>query len=421
MAGIDVLARAGKQRADPAFWLLIGQLIMFTGVAAVFPIAPLYVAHRGGNSIAVAIFIAGPLVANTLVQVPAGRLCDRWGRKPFLIGPRLVYAFLSLFLFFNIGTLAVLTAIRILMGACAGAYVPALRAALTDLSAPEQRAQRFSQLQAYEMVGLLIGPLIGGAAALWRDSAVFGITGLSMFIGLGSMLRVPETRAERSSTVVRKERFRWWRIRGIVVPIAALFAVGTIWSMYDVVWPQYLSARGYGTLIIGVSVSLFALPILVLARAGGRLADRADRRKLVTAGLVSPTWDDGPTKGIVTDSIVSFIVRAGNPKHIKTWADLVKPGVQVITPNQEQHPARVFRQKDRRLPRRIASSHDNSRTAAAEQRLSRCRGVVNSRPFKSFEALNIQPPILGTRRDEKALGSEGLASVRIENRVPVFE
>lgn len=286
MAGIDVLARAGKRRADPAFWLLIGQLIMFTGVAAVFPIAPLYVAHRGGNSIAVAIFIAGPLVANTLVQVPAGRLCDRWGRKPFLIGPRLVYAFLSLFLFFNIGSLTVLTAIRILMGACAGAYVPALRAALTDLSAPEQRAQRFSQLQAYEMVGLLVGPLIGGAAALWRDSAVFGITGLSMFIGLGSMLRVPETRAERTSAVVRSERFRWWRIRGIVVPIAALFTVGTIWSMYDVVWPQYLAARGYGPLIIGISVSLFALPILVLARSGGRLADRADRRKLVTAGLV---------------------------------------------------------------------------------------------------------------------------------------
>ena len=259
---------------------------MFTGVAAVFPIAPLYVANRGGNSVAVAIFIAGPLVANTLVQVPAGRLCDRWGRKPFLIGPRLIYAFLSLFLFFNIGSLAVLTTIRIFMGACAGAYVPALRAALTDLSAPDERAQRFSQLQAYEMVGLLIGPLVGGAAALWRDSAVFGITGLAMFIGLGPMLRVPELRAATTATVVKKERFRWWRIRGIVVPIAALFAVGTIWSMYDVVWPQYLAARGYDPLIIGVSVSVFALPILVLARAGGRLADRSDRRKLVTTGLV---------------------------------------------------------------------------------------------------------------------------------------
>ena len=288
MARFDVLARARKQRADPAFWLLIGQLVMFTGVAAVFPVAPLYVAHRGGNSVAVAIFIAAPLVANTLVQVPAGRLCDRWGRKPFLIGPRLIYAVLSLFLFLDIGSLPVLTAIRIVMGACAGAYVPALRAALTDLSAPEQRAQRFSQLQAYEMVGLLVGPLVGGAAALWRDSAVFGVTGLSMFIGLGPMLRVPETRVQPDpgSQAVRKERFRWWRLRGIVVPIAALFAVGTIWSMYDVVWPQYLAARGNGTLVIGLSVSIFALPILLLARAGGRLADRADRRRLVTAGLI---------------------------------------------------------------------------------------------------------------------------------------
>jgi MFS family permease len=286
MARTGVLARRGKRSADPAFWLLTGQLIMFTGVAAVFPIAPLYVAHRGGNSIAVAIFIAGPLVANTLVQVPAGRLCDRWGRKPFLVGPRLVYAVLSVLLFLNIGTLPVLTALRILMGACAGAYVPALRAALTDLSAPDERAQRFSQLQAYEMVGLLVGPLIGGAAALWRDSAVFGVTGLSMFIGIGPMLRVPETRAARSAVAAVKERFRWWRNRGIVVPIVALFAVGTIWSMYDVVWPQYLSALGNSPLVIGLSVSLFALPILVLARAGGRLADRADRRKLVAAGML---------------------------------------------------------------------------------------------------------------------------------------
>ncbi len=58
-----------------------------------------------------------------------------------------------------------------------------------------------------------------------------------------------------------------------------------------------------------------------------------DMTKLVKAGLVSPSWDAGPTKGIVSDSVVAFVVRRGNPKHIATWADLVKPGVQVITPN----------------------------------------------------------------------------------------
>ncbi len=58
-----------------------------------------------------------------------------------------------------------------------------------------------------------------------------------------------------------------------------------------------------------------------------------DMAKVVKAGLVSSTWDNGPTKGMVTDSIVSFVVRQGNPKHITTWADLVKSGVQVVTPN----------------------------------------------------------------------------------------
>ena len=58
-----------------------------------------------------------------------------------------------------------------------------------------------------------------------------------------------------------------------------------------------------------------------------------DMDKLVTAGLVSKNWNKNTTSGMVTNSIVSFIVRKGNPKHIKSWADLVKPGIKVVTPN----------------------------------------------------------------------------------------
>jgi sulfate transport system substrate-binding protein len=59
-----------------------------------------------------------------------------------------------------------------------------------------------------------------------------------------------------------------------------------------------------------------------------------DMQKLVTAGIVSPKWDTvGPAHGMVTDSVVVLIVRKGNPKHIKGWSDLTKPGVQVVTPN----------------------------------------------------------------------------------------
>jgi sulfate/thiosulfate-binding protein len=58
-----------------------------------------------------------------------------------------------------------------------------------------------------------------------------------------------------------------------------------------------------------------------------------DVDKLVKAGDVSSTWANDQYHGFVTDSVVALVVRKGNPKGIKTWSDLVKPGVQVIEPN----------------------------------------------------------------------------------------
>lgn len=58
-----------------------------------------------------------------------------------------------------------------------------------------------------------------------------------------------------------------------------------------------------------------------------------DVTRLVDAGLVDPSWNQTPTKGIATQSVVAFVVRKGNPKGIKSWDDLVKPGVEIITPN----------------------------------------------------------------------------------------
>ena len=58
-----------------------------------------------------------------------------------------------------------------------------------------------------------------------------------------------------------------------------------------------------------------------------------DINLLVGKGLVPKSWSASSHKGIVSDSVVVFVVRDGNPKHIKGWGDLVKPGVQVITPN----------------------------------------------------------------------------------------
>jgi len=58
-----------------------------------------------------------------------------------------------------------------------------------------------------------------------------------------------------------------------------------------------------------------------------------DISKLVDAGLVAKDWNSDAYHGMVTRSVVVLVVRKGNPKGIKGWDDLVRPGVTVLTPN----------------------------------------------------------------------------------------
>ena len=58
-----------------------------------------------------------------------------------------------------------------------------------------------------------------------------------------------------------------------------------------------------------------------------------DVNLLVGKGLVPKNWAANSHRGIVSDSVVVFVLRDGNPKKIRGWGDLVKPGVQVINPN----------------------------------------------------------------------------------------
>ena len=56
-----------------------------------------------------------------------------------------------------------------------------------------------------------------------------------------------------------------------------------------------------------------------------------DLKAVADAGLVDPAWSSGPTKGIASSSVVVIAFRKGNPKGIKGWADIIKPGVGIVT------------------------------------------------------------------------------------------
>lgn len=58
-----------------------------------------------------------------------------------------------------------------------------------------------------------------------------------------------------------------------------------------------------------------------------------DITRLVEGGLVDEDWNAGADKGLPFGSVVTIVVREGNPKNIQTWDDLLREDVEVVTPN----------------------------------------------------------------------------------------
>jgi len=113
------------------------------------------------------------------------------------------------------------------------------------------------------------------------------------------------------------------------------------YSIPTAVFPEltaaYQSTRaGNG---VDFSSSFAASEVQSKAVAAGLPADvvnfsiETDMNRLVDAKLVDKTWNQNRYHGIVSNSVVVFVLRNGNPKHIRTWDDLVKPGVDVVFPN----------------------------------------------------------------------------------------
>jgi sulfate/thiosulfate transport system substrate-binding protein len=117
----------------------------------------------------------------------------------------------------------------------------------------------------------------------------------------------------------------------------ALVAYSTPQVVYDDVIPAFQkTAAGRG---VGFTQSYGASGDQSRAVDNGQKADvvafslAPDVDRLVKDGIVADDWAGTPTKGMVSDSVVVLMVRKGNPKGIHGWADLLKPGVQVLTPN----------------------------------------------------------------------------------------
>jgi MFS family permease len=172
------------------------------GFLIVLPLLPFYAEELGATP-----FLVGALVsAFALAQLAAaplwGRLSDRYGRRPAILGGLLISA-VAYVLFEAAGSVLVLFLSRLVQGAAAGT-VGVVQAYVSDVVPAKDRAKALGWLTAAASAGVMIGPAIGSlAAAVGTIGPGYLAAGLCVLNLLFGSLWLPETVAKTTSSTIR--------------------------------------------------------------------------------------------------------------------------------------------------------------------------------------------------------------------------
>jgi MFS family permease len=269
------------QLFTPAFIALsIAELAYFTADGMLIPLAPLFASGPLGASLAETGLAVAAFGLTALILRPiAGRMADRRGRRPLIIGGALVFAGATA-LHVAATSLPMLVGLRLVLGAAEAFFFVAALAALLDLAPPDRagEALSFNSLALY--IGIAAGPLIG--------EALLGIGGFDLgWIGAAALaltaailaLRLPETvapgAAEGPLVIVN---------RAAAGPSLALFVgimgMSGFLALVAIYARELLALDGAGVVLL-----LYGGVVVVCRIAFASLPDRIDPARLMTIAL----------------------------------------------------------------------------------------------------------------------------------------
>ncbi|RKD95696.1 MFS transporter [Halopiger aswanensis] len=182
---IDVFDRSGSNLLDPIFTLGVVSLFMAAAIALFATIQPQVNARLEQGSTWFGLQFAAFIVAQIVLQTPIGRACDRYGRRPFILGGMIVLVPSTLVQGFVLTSEAMFLA-RLAQG-IAGAMVFAPALALAGDLAPEgESGSKLSVLTMAFGFGIAVGPFASGALVGYGFAApfVFG----TVLASLGAIL-----------------------------------------------------------------------------------------------------------------------------------------------------------------------------------------------------------------------------------------
>ena len=269
------------------FWLVAAVVLVDTMFfAAVAPLLPHYSDEldlsKTGAGILTAAYPAGVFAG----ALPAGWLAIRWGVKPTLLLGLAMLGSSSLGFAFA-EQIVLLDSARFLQGVGGACMWAAGMAWLVSAAPPDRRGELIGAALSAAIVGVLLGPVLGGAATVLSPEAVFSAVsvvaaGLAVWAwtmpavepevspGIGAMLRA----LGRPAVLLG-----FW-----LFTIPALFA-----GVVEVLVPLRMDDLGSAGTTIGAVFLVAAAVEAVISPIAGRFSDRAGRLAPIRLGLVAAT------------------------------------------------------------------------------------------------------------------------------------
>jgi len=278
-----------KPRSVGLFLILsfVGGAAIFSSTIAKNPVLPLLAQSLGADPAAIGLIAAASTVTGIATSLLAGRLSDRFGRRPLLLLSGIVFA-TAPFLYLFVTSPTELALVRAYHGLATAVFGPVASAYVTDV-APIRRGERLGYFSSAQLAGRAIAPAIGGALIavgswewVYLASAVAGV---GVLAGMWP-LREPEPAgggADSTETDMEKGGVATPTILATSIAEAGqYFAFGAI----EAFLPLYALSIGVAPTVIGL---LFAAQVgirTVSRPLFGRLSDARGRRRPILAGLL---------------------------------------------------------------------------------------------------------------------------------------
>ena len=261
--------------------------VVMTGLGIIWPLVPVYAVELGAGGLQVGIIIASFNLARTLSNPLAGRLSDRWGRKPFIAAGLLLYALVSVF-YVMVSRAEALVLVRFLHGFTSVLVGPVAMALAADI-APQHRLGRYmGTLNMAVMLGLGVGPVLGGVI---RDlfglpAAFYTMGGLALLTFFGVTAFLPGSNRGKASAGAKsissfKKLLSHRFVQGIfLLRFFVAAGQGSVYTFLPLLAREMQLSSSQVGVILGLNIFIIAL----LQRVCGDLADRFNPVRMIIIG-----------------------------------------------------------------------------------------------------------------------------------------